>query len=337
MPMTRYFARRSRRRSTGPSLRSRRDAARMPCSSSVAAASASTCAPPSGSATMPSITPSSRQCTASGLKAAAALRASLASRQRIAAHPSGRDDRVDRVLLHQHAIGDRDRDRAPGAPFADDARDGRDVQAHHRRLRARDRAPLAVLLGRDARIRAGRVDQRDERKAVPLRESHGPHCLPVPLRVRHPEVPVRAFLEIASLLVPDEDDRAPAELPEARDERMVVRAAPVAVQLEEVLEDPLDVVERVRPVRVPSELDRLPDLLGARVRPDVVELILEARELTAELRAAQELHAAELTEPLAQPQFVLVRHYESANSLSSRPSVGRSSARGTIASRWPKR
>jgi hypothetical protein len=40
----------------------------------------------------------------------------------------------------------------------------------------------------------------------------------------------------------------------------------------------------------------------------MVELILEARKLAAELRATQELHAAELTEPLTQPQFVLVRH-----------------------------
>jgi hypothetical protein len=46
-------------------------------------------APPTGSATIPSITPSSRQWRASGLNAAAALRASPASRQRIAAQPSG--------------------------------------------------------------------------------------------------------------------------------------------------------------------------------------------------------------------------------------------------------
>ncbi len=51
--------------------------------------SRSACAPPGGSATIASTTPSSRQCAASGLNAAAALRASPASRHRIAAHPSG--------------------------------------------------------------------------------------------------------------------------------------------------------------------------------------------------------------------------------------------------------
>ena len=104
------------------------------------------------------------------------------------------------------------------------------------------------------------------------------------------------------------------------------------MKLEEVVEDPLDVVERVRTVGMARELDRLPDLLGARVGTEVVELVLQARELTAELRAAQELHAAELTEALAQPHFGFARH-QRANSRRSCPSVGRSSARGTIASR----
>ena len=192
-----------------------------------------------------------------------------------------RDDRVDRVLLHQHAIGDGDRDRAARSALADDARDGRDVQPHHRRLRARDRAALAVLLGRDARIRTGRVDHRDERKAVPVGERHRAHRLAIALGIRHPEVPLRALLDVAALLVADEHDGPPAELPEPGHERGVVGATAVAVELEEVVEDPLDVVERVRPVEMTRELDRLPDLLGGRIRPQLVELILQPRELAA--------------------------------------------------------
>ena len=111
----------------------------------------------------PSITPSSRQCAASGLNAAAALRPRPASRQRIAAHPSGRDHRVDRVLLHEDAVGDRDRDRAARAALADHARDGRHAEPRHDRLRAGDRAALPVLLREQRRICAGRVDQADTR------------------------------------------------------------------------------------------------------------------------------------------------------------------------------
>jgi hypothetical protein len=39
------------------------------------------------------------------------------------------------------------------------------------------------------------------------------------------------------------------------------------VELEPVVEDPLDVVERVRALLVPRELDRPPDLLVRRVLP----------------------------------------------------------------------
>src|SRR5438067_7488467 len=51
--------------------------------------------------------------------------------------------------------------------------------------------------------------------------------------------------------------RSPAE---AGDDRRVVRARPVAVQLDEVLQQPGDVVERVRPLGVSRELDGTPDL-----------------------------------------------------------------------------
>ena len=82
----------------------------------------------------------------------------------------------------------------------------------------------------------------------------------------------------------DEDDRLVVELPEARHERGIVRSTTVSVKLEEVVEDSLHVVERVRPVGMTRELDRLPDLLGRRIRLELVELILQPRELTGELR-----------------------------------------------------
>ncbi len=135
--------------------------------------------------------------------------------------------------------------------------------------------------------------------------------------------------------MPDQHDRPTVELPEAGYERRVVGAAAVAMKLEEVVEDPLDVVEGVRPVDVSRELDRLPDLLRRRIGAKVVELVLKARELARQLRAAQELHAAELTEALAQPHFGLVRHQVRANRRRSCASVPRRSDRGTIASRWP--
>ena len=84
-----------------------------------------------------------------------------------------RDDRVDRVLLHQHSVGQRRRDRTAGAALADHARHDRDAQSRHQRLRARDRAALPVLLRDHARVGARDVDEAEDREAVALGEEHG--------------------------------------------------------------------------------------------------------------------------------------------------------------------
>ena len=153
------------------------------------------------------------------------------------------------------------------------------AEAQHQRLRPRDRAALSVLLRGDARIRAGRVDERHEREPVALGELHRAHRLPVALRVRHPEVPVAPLGDVAALLVADERDRAAVERAEPGDDRVIVHPAAVAVELEPVVEDPLDVVERVRALLVAGELDRAPDLLVGRVLAQPLELTLQALEL----------------------------------------------------------
>jgi hypothetical protein len=60
--------------------------------------------------------------------------------------------------------------------------------------------------------------------------------------------------------MPDESDRAAAEAPETGDDGRVVGAGTVAVQLGEVVQQPLGVVEGVRTLVVPRELDRIPDV-----------------------------------------------------------------------------
>src|SRR5919199_4914580 len=96
---------------------------------------------------------------------------------------------------------------------------------------ASDRAALPVLLGGDAGIGTGRVDERDQREAVPHREVHDAHRLAVALRMRGPEVPVDPVLDVAALLLTDERDRASVETTDAGDDRAVVGAGAVAVEL----------------------------------------------------------------------------------------------------------
>src|SRR3954468_1757087 len=87
-----------------------------------------------------------------------------------------------------------------------------------------------------------------------------------------------------------------------RHERGVVAVVVVSVELEPVVEQPLDVVERVRTVGVPRELDGAPDLLVARLGDDPVELPLEPLELAGELGSAQQRQAPQTAQLLAEPQ-----------------------------------
>ncbi len=99
----------------------------------------------------------------------------------------------------------------------------------------------------------------------------------------------------------DEGDRAAVELAEPGDDGAVVHPAAVAVELDPVLEDPFDVVERVGPLRVPGELDEPPDLVLGRIHArDRVELLLEPPFLARDARAVEERQAPQPAEPLPQ-------------------------------------
>src|SRR2546422_5789215 len=133
-----------------------------------------------------------------------------------------------------------------------------------------------------------------------LRELKRAHRLPVALGIGHPEVPLRALLDVASFLVADEHDRPTVEAADPADDRRVVRAGPIAVQLDEVIEQPFDIVERVRPLGMAGELDRAPDLLPRRLGLDALEVALQPFELAGDLRSAEEGQAPEPAQPLPQ-------------------------------------
>ena len=83
------------------------------------------------------------------------------------------------------------------------------------------------------------------------------------------------------------------EAGEPGDDRGVVAEAAVAVELAEPGEEPLDVVERVGPVRVPRELDLLPGReLGEELAREARGLLLEP----AELRLERAIGAGELAQ-----------------------------------------
>ena len=126
----------------------------------------------------------------------------------------------------------------------------------------------------------------------------------------------------------------PSSLPRPGDDRAVVGAAAVTVQLDPVVDDPLDVVERVRPVRVAGELDEAPDLVLGRIGPrHRLELALEPLLLARNARAVQQRQALEPAQPLPQPALCLTRQ----RAAGAGPGTAAARSRGRIASIWPKR
>ena len=142
-PILRNRSRRRRRNSSPAMPSSSAEGARRGTGRAAGPRPRGRCAPhPPARARSRRSTPSSRQWRASGRSAAAAFGASLRVAPQDGRAALGRDDRVERVLLHEHPVGERDRDGAARPALADHAADDRDRQARHHRLRApRSRRP----------------------------------------------------------------------------------------------------------------------------------------------------------------------------------------------------
>ena len=74
-----------------------------------------------------------------------------------------RDHAVDRELLHQHLVADREAERAAAAAFAGDDDDDRDADDGHLAQVERDGLGDAALFRFDAGIRRRRVDEDEDR------------------------------------------------------------------------------------------------------------------------------------------------------------------------------
>ena len=97
-----------------------------------------------------------------------------------------------------------------------------------------------------------------------LGQLHRAQRLAIALGPRVAEVAVDLLLGVAALLVADDQHRVLVVARQAGDDGVVVGEAAIAVDLDEVGEQPLDVVERRRPRRMPRHQHALPRRQRAR-------------------------------------------------------------------------
>ena len=183
----------------------------------------------------------------------------------------GRNDRVGRILQHLHDVTDTDGQRSAGAAFADHRNDNRRFQRRHFIEIAADGLGLATLFGSDARVGTGRVDEGEDRNGEFFRQMHQAQGLAIAFRAGHAEVAREFFLGIVPLLMADDHHRLAVKARQSADDGPVIGKAAIAVQLLEIRKDQAQVIERIRPLRMPCHLGRLPrrqvgvDFLGQRL------------------------------------------------------------------------
>ncbi len=188
------------------------------------------------------------------------------------------------MLHHQDAVADPDPESAARTALADDEDEDRGLELEHLEDVLGDRRGLAALLGADPRVGARRVDQADDRDLELRREAHLAQRLAVSLGVRTAEVERHALLRRATLPVPDEQEPPLPDPREPGQDCLVVAEHLVAVELDEVVQDLLDVVGDDGSVRVARDVDPLP---GRQVRVDPLDLgreaLLERVDLAGEI------------------------------------------------------
>ena len=155
--------------------------------------------------------------------------------------------------------------------------------------------------------RIGRPNFSQLHHAERLAETLGP---------RHAEVAADLFLRVAPLLMPDDRDGDTPEDREPGDDRRIVGVLPVAMELDEVGHERLDVVERIGAPGMPRD-ERLLPRREARVdlSRDAVQLLAELLDLAAVARVVGKCR--ELLDAPAQPddRFFEVAVFVQANSL----------------------
>jgi len=86
------------------------------------------------------------------------------------------------------------------------------------------------------------------------------------------EVELDILLEVAALAGTQQEHRPAVDLAETAEDGAVVGVAPVAIELEKIRRQPLDVVLRIGPLRMTRELHALP---GRQVREDTATRLIQ--------------------------------------------------------------
>ena len=191
-----------------------------------------------------------------------------------------RDHAVDGVLLHQDPIANRETECSAAATLACHDDDDGHFQNRHLAKVERDGFGDASLFGFDTWIGSRRIDKRNDRTLKFLGERHQTHGLAVSLGPGVSEVAIDLRLGVTALVMTDDHHRLALVARGTGHNRVIVGKTAVAMHLDEVGEQPLDVVKNVRTARVARHEHALPGReLAVDLRPRGLQAMIQPLEL----------------------------------------------------------
>ena len=152
----------------------------------------------------------------------------------------------------------RDRDGAAGAAFAENDRDARHAQQKRSIGRPRDRFGLAAFFRVHAGKRSGGIDKRNDGQTETVGKLHEAHGLAIAFRPRHAEIMLNSCFGAGAFFLAKDANGTAAKPAETADDRGVLAKLPIARQGREIVHEGLDIIAKMRPLRMPGDLRLLP-------------------------------------------------------------------------------
>src|SRR5690606_14958221 len=173
------------------------------------------------------------------------------------------------------------------AAFTDDDRNDRNAQPQALCRRAGNGFGLTAFLGADAWISACGIDEGDERELETVGHFHDADSFAIAFRTGRAEIVLQARLGVGTFFLPDDRYGLTVEATETGLDGFVIGEFAVAGKRGEFGEQPVDIFQAVRTVRMAGDLRLLPwRQLAVDVLQRIGRTLLEATNLITHLDAA---------------------------------------------------
>ena len=162
------------------------------------------------------------------------------------------------MFENQHPVSPGQSNGPARSAFAGNRRDHRHVQGQAAFGRAGNGLGLSALFGTNARIGSGGIDKGDDRQVKALGHIHQTHGLAIALGPGHAEIVLQPRGCVVTLFMAHNQHGHASEPAETADYGLIIGKTAVTAQLDKLFDQPVDIVDEVRPLRMAGDLGLLP-------------------------------------------------------------------------------